>query len=248
MAAGSTVDRVTPSDNEVRVWLWFAEQAPQDVEQRFAHWLNDEERARCTRLKVDRVRFEYVMTRVLVRHCLSQVESTVLPEQWRFERNEHGKPEVVGPVGVGTLRFNVSNTYGLVACAIARVHDVGIDVEARDRNSDGLAIADRYFSSSEVAALRALPDHQQAQRFFEYWTLKEAYIKARGLGLAIPLGQFSFLLEGRESIGIAFDDRIHDDATRWSFALHSPSSRHQLALALKAGGAPLDVMFQPVNL
>lgn len=223
----------------MRVWLWPTEQAPADLEARYGHWLSDDERARCERLRIDRVRFEYVMTRVLCRQCLSLSEPRVAPEQWTFVRNEHGKPEVSGPLGTGTLRFNVSNTFGLVACAVTRDHDLGLDVESRERSSDGLAIADRYFSSSEVAALRALPAADQTRRFFELWTLKEAYIKARGLGLAIPLGQFSFLLEQRPTIGIAFDPRLQDDPRTWSFALHSPSPQHQLALALNAAGASI---------
>ncbi len=223
----------------VRLWLWSTEQAPSDLEARFAHWLSDEERARTERLRIERVRFEYLMTRVLCRQCLSLCEPSVAPAQWTFVRNEHGKPEVSGPVGVGALRFNVSNTFGLVACAITRDHDLGVDVESRERNSDGLAIADRYFSASEVAALRALPAEQQSHRFFELWTLKEAYIKARGLGLAIPLGQFSFVLDSPPKIGIAFDERLNDKPEAWSFALHSPSPQHQLAVALRADDAAL---------
>lgn len=238
----------------VHVWLWFADQAPLDLEKRCAHWLNAEEHARCERLRIDRVRFEYVMTRVLVRKTLSLIEPSVDPAAWQFERNEHGKPDVVGPVGAGSLRFNVSNTHGLVAIAITRDHDVGIDVEDRTRDSDTLAIADRYFSASEVQALRALPNEdQQLTRFFEYWTLKEAYIKARGMGLAIPLGQFSFLLDppnnDRNNIHIAFDPRLQDEPAHWAFQLHNVSPQHQLALALRSNGKPMAVeMTQPFSL
>lgn len=231
------------ASHPVHAWLWPTEQAPTDLESRFSHWLSEDERARCERLRIDRVRFEYVMTRVLCRQALSLMEPSVTPAQWTFVRNDHGKPEVSGPIGAGSLRFNVSNTFGLVACAITRDHDVGIDVECRERDSDALAIADRYFSVSEVAALRALPSERQTQRFFELWTLKEAYIKARGLGLAIPLGQFSFLLDQRTDtdadIGIAFDAELQDDPAAWSFAMRSPSERHQLAVALKAGSAAM---------
>jgi 4'-phosphopantetheinyl transferase len=236
---------VTNSDRQVRVWLWFADEVAGDLESRFRPWFSDDEQARCDRLKLDRVRLEYVMTRVLVRQSLSLAEPSVAPAAWTFERNEHGKPEVSGPIGAGTLRFNVSNTYGLVACAITRHNDLGVDVEARDRNSDGIAIADRYFSVQEVTDLKALPTSQQAHRFFEYWTLKEAYIKARGLGLAIPLGQFSFRLDGRADIGIAFDPKLKDRADQWSFALHSPSSRHQLAVALRGGTQAIELIVEP---
>src|SRR6185436_18685723 len=101
------------------------------------------------------------------------------------------------------LHFNLTNTRGLVACAVSVAHaEVGVDAEALDRSGETVAIADRYFSTEEVRALRALPESAQRQRFFAYWTLKESYIKARGLGLRLPLDQFSFRLG--ESIGIAF--------------------------------------------
>src|SRR4029078_6585429 len=117
--------------------------------------------------------------------------------------------------------------------------DVGVDVEDRTRKGETVQIADRFFSPVEVAALRALPEERQRERFFDYWTLKEAYIKARGMGLAIPLDQFSFLLEPDMPIRIAFDPRLADDPLAWQFEQFALGGSHQTSAAVRRGaGAP----------
>ncbi|WP_437323065.1 4'-phosphopantetheinyl transferase family protein [Sorangium sp. So ce381] len=182
-------------------------------------------------------RHEYLLTRALVRTVLSKY-ANVAPEAWSFVRNEFGRPQIAGPPGVPPIRFNLSNTRGLIACLVALDRDVGVDVEDTERASSAVDIADRFFSPGEVRALRALPPERQRARFFEYWTLKESYIKARGMGLAIPLDQFSFHLDDGPAIGISFDPRLGDDRSAWQFALYQPSARHTMAAAIRSGGGP----------
>ncbi|WP_437669599.1 4'-phosphopantetheinyl transferase family protein [Sorangium sp. So ce131] len=182
-------------------------------------------------------RHEYLLTRALVRAVLSKY-APVAPEAWTFVRNAHGRPQIAGPPGVPPLRFNLSNTRGLIACLVAMDRDVGVDVEDTERAGGAVDIADRFFSPAEVRALRALPEARRRARFFEYWTLKESYIKARGLGLAIPLDHFSFHLDDGPEIGISFDPRLDDDRAAWQFALYRPSARHTMAAAIRRGGDP----------
>jgi 4'-phosphopantetheinyl transferase len=103
------------------------------------------------------------------------------------------------------------------------------------RSGELLDVADRFFSPSEVAALRALPREEQLDRFFFYWTLKESYIKARGMGLAIPLSQFSFELDSARERGIRirFDPELKDDPARWDFSALSYGRRHAIASSLE---------------
>jgi 4'-phosphopantetheinyl transferase len=182
------------------------------------------------RLPADRVRF--VVGRGLARHLLGQVLS-LAPADIAIETEAHGRPVLAPhhPHGVG---FNVSHTPGLVAVAITDTRDVGIDVEdtARAITHD---IPSRFFSPAEVHELQAHPAAAQASAFFDYWTLKEAYIKARGLGLAIPLDQFSFHLAPQEPPVLTLDPRQDDTADRWQFHLASPTTRHRLALAVSRG-------------
>src|SRR6185503_2215825 len=136
------------------------------------------------------------------------------------------------------LRFNLSNTEGLIACLVADDREIGVDVEDLERRGETVAIADRFFSPLEVAALRAVPEERQRARFFDYWTLKEAYIKARGMGLAIPLDHFSFVIEPGAPIGIAFDPRLPDDPSTWQFAQLRPTARHVISVAVRRAGEP----------
>lgn len=203
----------------------------------YGELMTPEERARNARYMFERSRREHLVGRALVRTTLSRY-ADVAPSAWRFVEGERGRPEIEGPAGAPPLRFNLSHTTGLVAVAVTTALDVGVDVEDAARQRTTVEIADRFFSPREVEALRALPAAEQRERFFTYWTLKEAYIKAVGLGLAIPLHHFSFLLAPEEPVRIAFAPELDDDATGWQFARSRPSSRHHLAVAVRRGARP----------
>ena len=107
------------------------------------------------------------------------------------------------------------------------------DVHARDAE---LGIADQYFAADEVAQLRATPPGSQQTRFFEYWTLKESYIKARGLGLSLPLEQFAFDLSQPRGVHIGFHPPLIDDPSRWSFSLWRAHGDHYVAICAERAG------------
>jgi 4'-phosphopantetheinyl transferase len=139
------------------------------------------------------------------------------------------------------LHFNLANTAGLVVCAVSVAHgSIGVDVERIDRTVDFMAVAHRCFSAAEAAAVQALPLAERPRRFFEYWTLKESYVKALGVGLALPLDEFSFTSDDR-GISIAFDRRTAEDETRWRFALMEGSPVHVVAVGANTGGAALSL-------
>jgi 4'-phosphopantetheinyl transferase len=142
----------------------------------------------------------------------------IAPRDWRFAVNEYGRPSIAAEhTDARGIEFNLSHTDGLVVMAVTRGRAIGVDVEnVRTREVD-IDIVDRYFAAEEVAALRALPREKQKQRFFECWTLKESYIKARGLGLSIPLERFAFDLEDAQQIRLTIDPGLKDRSGRWSF-------------------------------
>ena len=199
--------------------------------------LTPDERAKTRRFHFARDRHDCLITRALVRTTLSRY-AEVDPAAWRFELNRYGRPHLAAGQCDPDLRFNLSHTRGLIACAVTIGLEVGVDVETMYRTGETVAIADRYFSAAEVNALRALPESRQRERFFEYWTLKESYIKARGMGLALPLDQFSFLLDGGPPIGIAFDPRLEDHPGDWQFDLRRPTPDHVLAVGVRRGPGP----------
>ena len=198
--------------------------------------LTPQERTRKQRYVFEKNRHEYLITRALVRSVLSRY-APLRPAAWTFSANEWGCPAIASPEGQG-LRFNLSNTKGLVCCLVAADRDVGIDVEDVTREGETVSIADRFFSPSEVEELRAQPEERRRPRFFDYWTLKEAYIKARGMGLAIPLDHFSFLLAKDRPIGIAFDPQLVDDASSWQFEQLRPTPNHLVSVAIRRKNEP----------
>jgi 4'-phosphopantetheinyl transferase len=165
---------------------------------------------------------------VLSRYC------DVPPMDWRFVRDAYGRPHVAAPHPPGLPAFNLSHTRGLVVCAVTGAPEVGVDVEHVRERSTSLSIADRYFAPAEAAALRALPPELQRERFFHYWTLKEAYIKARGKGLSIPLGDFAFELVGERGLRMRVAEPLKDDPARWRYWLCQPSPEHVAALCIRA--------------
>lgn len=193
--------------------------------------LTTDEREHYQRLKVDHRR-EYLVSRALLRTTLSHYLPGK-PEEWQFRRNDFGKPELDSDMAdAAALRFNLSHTNGLTLCAVGSAADLGVDVEFH-ANSQGLVeVADHYFSERELEGLRKLPAAEQEQAFFRYWTLKEAYIKARGEGLSIPLDSFSFILE--EDDTLQFIPPLGNEAGEWSFRLFHPSVEYTAAVAVQA--------------
>jgi 4'-phosphopantetheinyl transferase len=196
-----------------------------------ASFLGSDEIERMRQYRFEHDQRQYLMSHALVRATLSHYTS-VAPRDWRFRANYWGRPEIERPAEFRRLRFNLSHTRGLVAVAIVWDRAVGVDVEIRDRAEECWEVAERYFSRTEWAALSALPRERQPERFLEYWTLKEAYVKARGMGLSLPLDQFSFVLRPGHPVQIVFDARMGDNPLAWQFGQFRPTASHLLAYAI----------------
>jgi len=216
---------------------------------RYESLLSADERARMSRFYFARNRHQYLITRALIRTSLSAYYP-VEPAAWQFGKNRYGKPEISHPDASLSIRFNLSHTNGLTVCAIAHHYDIGVDVEDSQRSTRaGFRSLGSYFSAQEIEDLGEVPEDQQQQRFFDYWTLKESYIKARGLGLAIPLDKFSFLFQANQLKGFSVHPDLQDNAAGWQFwrmpladqyaadqygAGQSGAERYRIALAIKS--------------
>jgi 4'-phosphopantetheinyl transferase len=224
------------ADNETHLWWAFPDRIRDSALLSRQHLtLSPEEQDRHRRFVFENHRHRYLVSHALVRDVLSQY-APVAPCDWIFEANAYGRPEIAAPREWRWLRFNLSHSGERAVVAVARQIDLGVDVESVSTR-DGLTdIANRFFSPLEVAQLRSAPD-----LFFDFWTLKEAYIKARGMGLSIPLDTFSFCLANPSSPQIAFHAGCSDQAGRWQFLLRR-SGDHRLAVAAALGpGARLQV-------
>lgn len=224
----------------VDLWCLYHEKiADPGLLEAYENLLTEDEQVRYQSFHFERDRLMFLATRALVRTALSAYVD-VPPSRWRFAEGVRGKPYIKEPLGLPPLYFNLSNTRGLIVCAVSHAYDqVGVDTEWLDRNGETVNLADRHFSQAELRAMRALPAARRRDRFFHYWTLKESYIKARGLGLALPLEKFSFLFDDALPIRIAFDPTFGDDPRRWRFALLSAPRSRIVAVAVNTHGQPL---------
>lgn len=218
--------------NEVHVWLaWLDGNDSPGRLRAFEALLSDEERARMGRFAFDRLKREFLVTRALCRTTLSRY-APVAPQDWAFEQNAYGRPRIAG--AGGTLDFNLSHAGGLVAMAVAdSARQVGIDVECALPERAHLDLARRYFSPAEHAALEALPAERQVDRFFVLWTLKEAYIKARGMGLSLPLDAFSVDPEALDLGVMTTPGALDEPGACWQLQSHRAGPRHWLALCAR---------------
>lgn len=146
---------------------------------RCATLLSSDERQRAARFRTSVLRERYIAARGQLRQILAS-ELGQPPESLIFAYGENLKPSLVG----GALHFNLSHTDHEMLCAISREHAVGIDLEDTRREVEILPLAESFFAPEEVAALRAASGDEQRSLFFRLWTCKEAYLKARGWGVA----------------------------------------------------------------
>jgi len=197
--------------------------------------LSEDELENMNRFHFARHRHQYLITRALVRTCLSAYYP-VEPADWTFSKNNFGKPWISHPDRQLPIRFNLSHTNGLVMCGVVQDYEIGVDVEDIERPTN-TAYEDicRYFSTRETADLLELPEQQQKQRFFDYWTLKESYIKALGMGLSIPLDKFSFLFKHDKLTGFSIHPDLKDNADSWQFWRVSLDTKYRVAVAVKGG-------------
>lgn len=233
---------------EVHVWTAVPDQVSEPAARaRCEAMLSADERARMQRFHFERDRQIYLVAHALVRTALSRY-ATCAPAAWAFTANEHGRPEIAPGTCTRPLRFNLSHTRGLVAVAIALERDLGVDVEHLYPRSFDLDVAEHFFAPTEVAALAAQPADARRDRFFAYWTLKESYIKARGMGLALPLDQFAFDLDRGDEITLTVDPRLEDDGRAWWFHQRRVTPEHRLAVALRREpGEPVALQVAPLD-
>ena len=227
-------------EDEAHLWIvHLRESIPPQTEARWRELLSPEEEAAERRFRVEHARRQHLAARALVRTTLSRY-AAVDPRRWRFRAGAQGRPEIAGPEGAPPLVFNLSHTRGLVACVVTLGRAAGVDVERPDRRlSDPLALARHGFAPAERAALGRLAGSARRELFYDLWTLKEAYVKARGAGfLALPARKVSYELAPEGLIRLTIAPELADRAEEWQVALLAPTREHRLAVAVRRGRRP----------
>lgn len=243
LSSDSTIDnRLRMGLGEVHVWLLQPEHIASSPELFAAAGdvLSAAERARALRMLIADKRCQFVVTRAYLRFLLSRYAPHVSPRDWSFVATSHGRPVFDDACGPSGLSFNVSHVQGLSAIAIARdtYSDVGVDVEDCSRGAHAVDFSLAVFDPQEAQEVRELPAQEQKRRFFSRWTLKEAYLKARGIGLSIPLNQFYFRQPRKGNPTLVLGREVEDDASTWQFATFEPTARHVVSVAIRRGIGP----------
>ena len=189
-------------------------------------WMAPGERARFDRFRHDEDRLMFALGRFMARTLVGRALG-VEPATWAWREGPHGRPEIDRPDT--DVHFNLSHSAGLVICAIARGRTVGVDVEDLTRRAPDWALVERYCSPAEADDVRAHGDRWR-DRFLTFWTLKEAYLKARGLGISVPLADISFTATPPDA-RVGFVGALTGTDDRWAFHLWRPSARHLAAVA-----------------
>lgn len=232
----------------IQVWWGRPDQLGPACLARHADLLPADERAAVARFAFEEDRHESLLARVMVRQVLAQIPGGLPPDVWTFSRTPLGRPFITN-AGFDEVSFSLSHTRSLVVVALTARAELGVDVESLVRRAP-LHLADRYFAGPEAADLRRMPLELRERRFFDYWTLKEAFIKARGLGLTLPLDTFWFQFPSPGAVAIEFCQELAasgESAGRWRFHLGELAPAHALAVACATdGGEPIEVTFHPV--
>jgi 4'-phosphopantetheinyl transferase len=225
---------VFPADEEVHIW-----HAPLDVppstQWMLEQTLATDERARAGRYHRPQDRLHFVVGRGVLRTILAQYLRRE-PSALAFHYNRYGKPALTQEPGSNTapLTFSVSHSRGQALYAVARDRPIGIDLEYVATDVEYEQVAEHLFSPREVAMLHALPTHLHREAVFTCWTRKEAYLKALGIGLSLPLSHFEVSVDPRAPATLLFTREQCQDVTSWWMEDLTLGSDYVAALAVQA--------------
>ena len=183
--------------------------------------------ARFQRYRHQQSAHQFLVGRLLLRRWLEEVAG-VPSGDWQLIEGDRGRPVIAHPATA--VAFNLAHSGGLVACALSLLPEIGVDLEHLDRRPMAPDLFRRYCSPAEIADIERQPGDERPRRFLTYWTLKEAYLKARGLGIAVPLAEVEFSINGPNP-SIRFRGSLEGTDPAWAFALFQPTPRFLLSVA-----------------
>ena len=225
---------LTLSAGEAHVWCAWLD-LPSTWRDSYRQFLSQAELERAERFRFERDRGRYIVRRGLLRSLLGRylsVEATAID----FVYNDYGKPALGSSFGECPLRFNLSHSNGLAIFAFTSGMDVGVDVEYGQRDIEYEQLAERYFSPYERTMIQSLPPESKREAFYLCWTRKEAYIKAHGEGLSLPLDQFDVSVTPGEPACLLATRGGLEEARSWTLRHLAPAKDYLGALAVRGHG------------
>lgn len=219
------------AENDVHVWRGSLERPLPEIAY-LQSCLTPDEQERANRFHFDKDRHHFIAGRGMLRHILSRYLN-IAPAQFRFTYNQYNKPSLAAPFAAHNLYFNLSHSGELALYALAHQPEIGIDIERLRTNFAYEEVAERFFAPPEVAVLRQTPTELKAQTFFNCWTRKEAYIKAHGMGLSLPLDSFVVTLQPGQPVQLLLTRDDPAEAAHWTLQALMPGPGYAAALAMR---------------
>jgi 4'-phosphopantetheinyl transferase len=184
-------------------------------------------------------KIEYLVTRFLVRSVLSKYLHTP-PQMIEFTKGEFGRPEISLPPT--DLVFNISHCRDFVVCAIGSNCELGVDLEKTRDLSEIESIIQNHLTPQEKEVIQSFANKDQVEKFYELWTLKEAFIKAKGHGHSLRINRITFSVKD-DSIQLSTPPDIEPHPEKWGFTSLRPANGYQLALAFRTQhGSDISIM------
>lgn len=226
-----SVKKMSLVEDEIHVWSVNLA-LPELQVKKLQLFLSTDELKRAGRFFFEKDKNQFIIARGMLRKILSFYIDRQ-PYEFIFEYNKFGKPFLPHEFEGDKFRFNLSHSRGSALYAITLNYEVGIDIEYIREDFDDFGIANRFFSPDEVAALHSLPPEKQKEAFFLCWTRKEAFIKAKGKGLSIPLDQFDVSLTPGQPAQLLKTKYNRKDVSHWSLFNLSVKPGFAAALAVE---------------
>lgn len=220
---------------EVHVWRASLDRPPEEIEA-FRRSLSPDELHRAERFVFEDHRRRFIAGRGCLRSILARYLD-MAPGGIRFEYSPHEKPQLAASHVTQTpLHFNFAHSEALALLAVTGIGPVGVDLERVRPDCPAEQIARHFFSDSEIARLGSLPSSERVTAFFRCWARKEAFIKAKGLGLSLPLDQFDVTLAPGEPASLTRTAWDPGEAAQWSMRALDAGPGFAAALAVRGHG------------
>lgn len=218
------------SNNQIHIWRMQIKQNSQQLSE-LASFLNQKERNRAERFKVEKAKNSFIIARGALRLLLSKYLH-IEPKEIIFTQNDYGKPLL----NSNLVKFNISHSGDYVLFIFAKNYHVGVDVECVRNNFDFMAIAQKFFAPQEVIDLLNIPQEQQLWAFFNCWSRKEAFIKSVGKGIFFALDKFAVEVcnktSGKLKLSIDNDKLGELEQVNWSLEALNLDNNHVGAFAV----------------
>ncbi len=231
------------------VHLWYVQKAAVDAHaltSTYENLLAQQERERCDRFRRATGRELYLTAHWLLRTSLSRYVD-IDPRDWRFSRNCFGRPEVAFP-NLSSLRFNLSYSGEAALLGVAWAREIGVDLEYVNTSTDVLQLARHHFAPVEVEQLESAPGKRRHDLFFAIWTLKEAYVKARGMGLSFPLKNFAVFPNNDHGAALTASSAWDPAPETWWLTERRISRKYHAALVVRSRSRPpSELVFRGLN-